>query len=104
MLSWNYSNPLIVEVKYEDLAGDEGMERMADILSFLGYPQDALPELVAIARSASIFHGSTGCLGHVRDGRAKQWAQIFNERLKALFIDCFDDALIRLGYEVNHAW
>ncbi|MCP9884667.1 hypothetical protein KBY97_05945 [Synechococcus sp. ATX 2A4] len=104
MLSWTYSNPLIFEAKYEDLIGDDGMERMAKTFAFLCYPQDALPELVAIARSVSIFHGGADCLGHVRDGSAKQWVQVFDERLKALFIDCFDDALIRLGYEVNHAW
>lgn len=104
MMSWTYSNPLIVEVKYEDIASGEGMKCMSDIFSFLGYPQDSLSELVAIARRVSIFHGGTDGLGHVRDGRAKQWAQVFDERLKSLFIDCFDDALIRLGYEVNHAW
>ncbi|WP_254952603.1 hypothetical protein [Cyanobium sp. Cruz-8H5] len=104
MLSWTYSNPLILEVKYEAIAGGEGMKCMADIFSFLGYSQDALPELLAIVRGVSIFRGGADCLGHVRDGRAKQWAQVFDERLKALFIGCFDDALIRLGYEVNHDW
>jgi hypothetical protein len=104
MLSWSYSNPLMYEVKYEDLVDDAGMARLVEIFSFLGYPQDVLAELMTIARRVSIFHDGVDCLGHARDGRARQWTQVFDRRLKDLFLERFDDALIRLGYEQNHDW
>ena len=77
---------------------------MARLFAALGYPQEALPGLIAMAEKVSIFHAASACSGHVRDGRPRQWPDVFDRRLKDLFIDRFGDALIRLDYEVNHDW
>jgi len=104
MLAWNRADPCFREVTYESLASVDGLDQLMGLLRFLGYPDPALPQLRLIAQDASIFHAGATTSGHARDGRPRQWPEVFDHHLKDRFIAYFGDALIQLGYENSHDW
>lgn len=104
MLEWDRTRPEFFEAKYEDLIGDQDLSLFRRILLFLGYDADVLPTLEGIIRERSLFGGRVNDPSHVSDGRAHQWREVFDERLKRRFCERFGDALERLGYEADDEW
>jgi len=104
MLDWNYKNPAFFEVKYEDLISDENLIIFHDIFTFLGFPGEAIPQILRIAYDNSLFSGNLRKSVHVRSGRTRQWEKYFKPIHKDRFLGLFGDALIRLGYESNDDW
>lgn len=104
MLEWNYNMPDFFEVKYEDLIEDHDLALFHRIFTFLGFPGEAIPTLLGIAYSASLFSGQPRPSIHVRSGKTGQWENYFKSFHKKRFLQLFGDALIRLGYEENDNW
>lgn len=104
MLAWDRTRPEFFEAKYEDLVGDGDLVLFRQILLFLGYRAEDLPILERIVREKSLFGGLVRDPGHVSDGRAGQWREIYDERLRQDFVDRFGDALDRLGYDADDSW
>lgn len=102
MLAWNYRNPVFYEAKYEDLIEDVELRRFRAIFTFLGYPEDQMADLLQLAFDGSLFSGRTSA--HVRSGQPRQWQSYFTKPLHRQFLECFGDALVRLGYEQNDQW
>ena len=104
MLDWNYKNPAFFEVKYEDLIADENLIIFHNIITFLGFPGEATPQVLRIAYDKSLFSGNLKKSVHIRSGRTRQWEKHFKPVHKDRFLELFGDALIRLGYESNDDW
>ena len=101
---WNYSREDFMEVKYEDLIRDTDLKLFHEIFSFLGFSGSAIPTLLSIAYSKTLFSGIKKKNTHIRSGKPKQWKEYFKPIHKERFIELFDDILIQLGYESDHEW
>lgn len=104
MLNWNYSDPDIIECRYEDLIIDVELREFRRIFIHLGFPSEAMDEICEIAWKHSLFSGEVTDTQHIRSGQPGQWAGIFDRSLRYRFLELFGDALVRLGYEPNDAW
>lgn len=104
MLAWDYNNPNFIEIKYEDLIADENLLLFHTIFSFLGFPGEKIPKILKISYDNSLFSGKLNTSVHLRSGQTRQWEKYFTAAHKRRFVDLFDDALIKLGYETDNAW
>lgn len=104
MLNWDYSSPLFLELKYEDLIIDGDLHLFHKIYSFLGFPGPIIPSVLAISYNKSLFSGQIKHSLHVRSGETNQWKKYFKLEHKKRFLSLFDDTLIKLGYEKNDDW
>ncbi len=103
MLSWDYSRPDFLELKYEDLIEDAQLILFHEVFIFLGFPGSVIPHLLSIAYENSLFSGLVES-DHVRSGKKSQWRTFFKQNHKDRFLELFGDALIRLGYETDSSW
>lgn len=104
MLDWNYNNQKFYEVKYEDLISDKNLILFHKIYTFLGFPGKVIPQLLGISYENSLFSNQLKKSVHLRSGKKGQWENYFTPKHKAIFIELFGDALLKLGYESNHDW
>ncbi len=109
MANWNYHNPDILELRYEDLIGDEdaGFRRL---FVHYGFSPAAVDRSVEIAKRFSFERqtkrrvGQVQAQSHLRSGRPGEWRDVLSDRQKARCKEAFGDVLIRLGYETDHDW
>jgi hypothetical protein len=104
MLKWDYENPNFFEVKYENLLIDRDLLLFHQIFTFLGFPGSTIPRILSITYNNSLFSGNIPRSVHVRSGESGQWKKSFKSAHRRRFVELFDDALIKLGYEDNNAW
>ena len=104
MLSWDYENPQILEIKYEDLVVDEELFLFHKMFNFLGFHGSVIPDLLQIAHDNSLFSGKIKNSIHVRSGATSQWPEYFNLEIRERFEKQFPGALVRLGYESDDSW
>ena len=68
-------------------------------------PGRAIPRALKISYENSLFSGMVRDTRHIRSGQIRQWEKYFSPALSKRFLELFgDDALVRLGYESDHAW
>jgi hypothetical protein len=107
--SWNYEDPNIIEVRYEELIADEesGFRR---IFKKYGFHDAAVDRAVELALAFSFSRVTKRALGtvmkgnHLRSGRPEEWRSLFSEKHRAHFKERAGEALIRLGYENDLDW
>ena len=105
ILNWDYEQPAFINIKYEDLIQDYNLELFHEIYTFLGFPGYAIPSLLAISFSNSIFSGNLGKSTHIRSGKSNQWKKYFTKEHKQKFNELFgESALVDLGYEPSMNW
>jgi hypothetical protein len=105
MCSWNYGANNCFECRYEDLAADFEMKLFTEILLHLGFAHDELEICRANFWKNSLFGDrSVNESPHVRKGAPRQWIEVFDRELAALFWDQFGSALTTLGYEQDDSW
>lgn len=104
MLAWPYGRPGFRELRYESLVHDRSLVRFRSLFRFLGFPEAAMPGLLAAAWRHSLFSGRVPRSTHVRSGAVGQWRRHFEARHRRRFLELFGDALVRLGYEPDDAW
>ena len=104
MLSWNYTNPAFIEIKYEDLISDENLLLFHKIFTFLGFSGKYIPEILRIAYDKSLFCGNLKKSIHIRSGESRQWEKYFKHSHKVRFLVLFGYALSKLEYERNNDW
>lgn len=100
---WQFGNSHILEMRYEDIIGNEA--KMFDRL-FRHY--DFHPRLHArgleVVEQLSLKNQKRGDQKHLRRGDAKQWEQEFTPLARQLFKQTHGDLLIQLGYERDLNW
>lgn len=104
MMMWNYSNPNVLEIKFEELLKNPD-EVFDDIFRHYGFSGEELNKCLSIANSYTFdrlkkkFNSK-----HLRKGIAGDWRNHFTDELKTLFKDMFPGVLEKLGYEKNMQW
>lgn len=103
MYKWNYENPRILELKYEEIIGNEG-DCFRKLFEHYGFHPKLVDSGVEIAERLSLKHRVKSNTGHVRNGTPRQWRKEFSPLVKNLFKEAHGDLLIRLGYEKDVNW
>jgi hypothetical protein len=109
MAQWNYDNPSIFEVRYEDLMqeGERGFERLFE---HYGFAPEAIDLGLEVARASSFEARSKREPGQIeersvlRSGKPGQWREHFTRRVKERFREATGDLLVQLGYESGPDW
>lgn len=109
MKKWNYSDPRILEVRYEDLIEDpDGV--FSKMLRHWGVTDENFEECLEITRAHHMTRETGRKIGevqlgsHMRNGLPGQWKEHFTPDHKAYFKENFGDILIVLGYEKSNDW
>lgn len=97
------SNPRIMEVRYEDIIGNEA-DTFGRLLEHYGFAPSVVARGVALAERKSIKHRPKSEKSHVRSGAAKQWEKEFTPLLRMLFRESAGHLLVQLGYEASTEW
>lgn len=106
--NWNYNNPNILEIRYEDLIVDT-YNIFYKIFNHIGINPIYYPICYEIVYNTSIFktgrnYGEIENESHIRSGKIGQWKTYFSSEHKKYFLNKFDDILIQLGYEKDNSW
>lgn len=102
MREWNYVCKGIIELRYEDIVGNE-KESFRKIFSHYGLPR---PWVRTGAECAAKFArgSSDGKIKHIRSGDPAQWKKEFSPQVKEIFKEQHGELLVHLGYEQDFSW
>lgn len=103
MDSWDYTQPEVLELKYEDVLADERGE-FERLFRHYGFTERCVREAVELAESCSIRHKEKSDTSHVRSGLPDQWRATFKDRHIERFKQLTGDLVVRLGYESDPGW
>jgi len=109
MVNWDYNNPRIFEIKYEDIISNEETI-FRQMFEHYGFKKRAVDRCCLIAEKYSFNNFKIGktvqtrSSNHLRSGKAGDWKYIFNEQHKKLFKKMYPGAVVALGYEKNDNW
>ena len=109
IVEWDYTNPLILELKYEDVIRDEE-SAFRSLFAHYGFDERAVAACTEIAARFSFRNvagrrvGQVRKKSHLRSGRPKQWQAELGDVQKARFKQLHGEDLIRLGYEKDLDW
>lgn len=108
MIDWEYTNPLILEIKFEDLMTDfdNTVTNMIDFCNICKNDSDR-NTIFQIAKRHDLSSKSDqqiASMKHITSRKTNRWQDYFEQIHKDLFIEKFGDILIQLGYEKNNSW
>jgi hypothetical protein len=109
MVNWNYKNPLIFEIRYEDIISDEETF-FRKLFEHYGFKKSAVERSCQIASKYSFSNMTKRRIGevrkgtHLRSGRSGEWKKIFKSEHKKLFKELYPGVLVAIGYEANDDW
>ena len=109
MKNWDYDNPKIFELRYEQLLNDDGTIYRR-LFEHYGFSPEAVDLGVTIANRSGFEARAKRKVGTVvekavmRSGKPGQWRDYFTQSLKKKFKEMAGDVLIELGYEKNNDW
>ncbi len=103
MVKWDYSNPRIFEIRYEDIRKNED-ETFHGMFRHYGFTDGAVTECCRIAKKYTFERLSEGTGSHLRSGRIGEWRERFQQSHKDLFKRCYPGAVVKLGYEPDDGW
>lgn len=108
MGTWDYEQPDFLELRYEDVLGNEP-STFQTVFRHYGFTDHAADEAAEIADGFS-FRKQTGrAVGevkretHYRSGKPGEWRELFGQEHRALFTEETGDLLTRLGYESDES-
>jgi hypothetical protein len=114
MERWNYGNPHVLEIRYEDLVSDY-TESFRKIFSFYGFRKTNRALKAAEKHNvngmssrrfeqyaASVRDQSPGHIHSIH--RPGRWREVLSPEHIRAFKEQFGDLLIRLGYETGYDW
>ncbi len=107
MLQWNYSNPNILELRYEDLFGNE-IEVFKNIFRHYGFSHSFIKKALGIVEAHSFknlnMKGGTGAKKHASKGIPGQWKEELPASIIKIFKSEHGGLLEKVGYEKNKNW
>jgi hypothetical protein len=103
MRNWNYSDPLFLELRYEELLQDTQLLLFGRMFAHLEIPGAAIPSALAIAWNGSLFSGTVDHR-HITSGKSGDWRDKFEPHHVARFRELFGDVCEVLGYETTADW
>ncbi len=109
MAEWDYENPRIYEMRYEELILDE-QKYFREMFRHYGFTDEAVSVGSKIAEKYS-FKAMTGgnaqkskTKSHLRSGKSGEWEKHFKPEHKKLFKKLYPEVVPKLGYEMNDEW
>jgi len=107
MEKWDFLNPLILELKYEEIFGNE-VRCFTRLLNHYGFPPRFIPYCLKIVRKYAFesrkSKGVTGKKKHAAFGKPRQWKDLLPREIVDIMKHDFGDLLIKLGYEKDYNW
>ena len=109
MVDWNYANPRVYEIRYEDLISGE-QRYFAEMFAHYGFTDAAVTESCRIAEKYSFKNmtgretGESGAKSHLRSGKSGEWRKHFKPSHRHLFTKLYPGVLQKLGYEESEDW
>lgn len=109
MMSWDYNNPSVLEIKYENIIVNEEPVFEAMFTHF-GFKKSAVDRCCQIADKYSFKNMTKGRKAkaksgkHLRSGKIGEWRELFNENHKNLFKKLYPGTIVALGYEKDDNW
>ena len=109
MGEWNYHNPNVMEIKYEDMIEDE-RSMFRKMFQHYGFSDSAIEKSLGVADRYSFGNMTKRKIGekqdqsHLRSGRSGQWQETFTDAHKAHFKELLGQSLINMGYESDLNW
>ena len=103
MLGWNFNNPRIIEIRYEDLIGHE-VEAFNSIFEHYGFHPRLISRGLEVVERFSLKNQRKSETRHIRSGETKQWVKEFSPLHKRLFKDVYGELLVKLNYENDLSW
>jgi len=106
---WNYDDPDILEIKYEDIIVNEE-KVFRELFAKYSFNQSAIETSLEVARKFSFANKTERKIGevkensHMRSGQPGQWKQEFSSEHISLYKQLHGDDIIRLGYENHSDW
>ncbi|MBR9704036.1 sulfotransferase domain-containing protein [Candidatus Pacearchaeota archaeon] len=105
---WNFNNPNILEIKYEDYITNEN--NFIDLFEKYKFNNQTINEAFKIVKLCHFKNKTKRNLGdekekvHTRKGSPGDWKNHFKEVHKIKFKELYPDILIKLGYEKDNNW
>lgn len=103
MARWNYQNPNVLELRYEQVVGNES-ESFRQLFEHYRFNRRLRERGVQVADELRLANLKKGDNNHVRDGQLKQWQTGMPLRVQDVFKKAHGQALIQLGYERDLNW
>lgn len=109
MRQWNYHDPRVIEIKYEDLIADEPAV-FASLFRHYGFTEMAVEKSVRAALEFSFQRMTERSMGtaaeksHLRTGKPGQWRDVLSREHQSLIKEKLGDLLIQMGYEQDAGW
>ena len=107
MMKWNYHHPNILELRYEEIFGQE-LQVFNKIFKHYGFNDKQIEEGLECVQQFTFDtkkkKGDVGSDRHVSKGVSGQWEEHFYPELKSVFKERYQDLLVKLGYEHDDKW
>lgn len=109
MTEWNYYNPLILELRFEDMINNEEF-LFSKVFEHYGLTKREIKQALKIVgrykfeKKTGRKKGEEQTNHHLRKGIAGDWENHFSEKTRAEFKKLFPGALYKLGYEPDDNW
>jgi hypothetical protein len=101
MWNWDYSNPNILELRYEDIFGNE-IDVFQNIFAHYGFPKNYIDTCLQLVRQFSFKalteSGQVGSSKHAAVGKAGQWKNELPEMIIRVFHDRYNNLITKLNY------
>lgn len=103
MAAWDYGNPRMYEIRYEDIIRDEP-RILREMFRHYGFTDAAVEASCRIAERYTFDRMSGGGASHLRSGRTGEWKEHFTGEHRRLFKELYPGVLATLGYERDDDW
>jgi len=97
MIQWDYNNPDCIEMRYEDIIGNEE-ESFRSIFTHYGLSDQIVTRGVELAKTWSLQNRKKEKDKHVRNGKPNQWPSVLTPRLLERFKEIHPQVLEKTGY------
>lgn len=106
MRAWDYDDPDVVELKFEDVLGDfdAEMRRMFVGLGLTGRWLERAVEIAATEDLGRMDRERLETDPHIQSRGSSRWERFFTDEHKAAFKERFGDAVVKLGYAESNDW
>jgi hypothetical protein len=106
MMSWDYGNTRIAEVRFEAAMSDyDGTFRaLFERFGFSARQVQWALRLIAAEDLSRMTDRQLSANRHITSRQTTRWRAYFDDCLKRAFKERFGDALVRLGYETSEDW
>lgn len=104
MAAWDYNNPCMFEIRYEDIMRDEPAVFRA-MFTHYGFSSEAIEKSCEIAAKYTFTRmARKGAQTHLRSGKIGEWEEHFTSEHRQLFKSLYPGAVVQLGYESSDDW